>query len=156
MASKKGPALDSTVQRKADHRHHPLMAFMAEMRMVVNSWLRPGDTHDVINYQFINEDMLHETFKRPNKRGSIGVDGQTWRSYDEQRKDRIPNLLSGFKSGSISPLLSNIYLHHVLDEWFITQIKPRLKGNASYGLPSPGKDQANRYWRQKREEARHV
>ena len=30
----------------------------------------------------------------------------------------------------ISPLLANIYLHHVLDEWFQDVVKPRLKGEA--------------------------
>ena len=32
------------------------------------------------------------------------------------------------QGGVISPLLSNIYLHHVLDEWFETAARPRLKG----------------------------
>ena len=30
----------------------------------------------------------------------------------------------------ISPLLANLYLHHVLDVWFEEQVKPRLKGQA--------------------------
>lgn len=30
----------------------------------------------------------------------------------------------------ISPLLANIYLHHVLDEWFMEEIRPQLKGKA--------------------------
>jgi RNA-directed DNA polymerase len=30
----------------------------------------------------------------------------------------------------ISPLLANVYLHYVLDEWFETEVKPRLKGRA--------------------------
>jgi hypothetical protein len=30
----------------------------------------------------------------------------------------------------ISPLLANIYLHHVLDKWFEDEVKPRLKGKA--------------------------
>jgi group II intron reverse transcriptase/maturase len=30
----------------------------------------------------------------------------------------------------ISPLLANIYLHYVLDEWFETVVKPRLRGQA--------------------------
>lgn len=34
------------------------------------------------------------------------------------------------QGGVISPLLSNIYLHHVLDEWFIEAIQPRLKGKS--------------------------
>ena len=35
------------------------------------------------------------------------------------------------QGGSLSPLLSNIYLHYVLDEWFTEQIKPLLKGSSS-------------------------
>jgi hypothetical protein len=34
------------------------------------------------------------------------------------------------QGGVISPLLSNIYLHYVLDVWFETMIKPRLRGPA--------------------------
>ena len=30
----------------------------------------------------------------------------------------------------ISPLLANIYLHYVLDEWFEQEVKPRLRGRA--------------------------
>jgi RNA-directed DNA polymerase len=34
------------------------------------------------------------------------------------------------QGGVISPLLSNIYLHHVLDVWFEATVKPRLQGRA--------------------------
>ena len=34
------------------------------------------------------------------------------------------------QGGSLSPLLSNIYLHYVLDLWFADIVKPRLKGRA--------------------------
>jgi RNA-directed DNA polymerase len=34
------------------------------------------------------------------------------------------------QGGTISPLLSNIYLHYVLDEWFIRQIQPLLRGGS--------------------------
>jgi RNA-directed DNA polymerase len=30
----------------------------------------------------------------------------------------------------ISPLLANVYLHHILDEWFEEEVKPRLRGEA--------------------------
>jgi RNA-directed DNA polymerase len=37
----------------------------------------------------------------------------------------------GTVQGSIiSPILGNIYLHHVLDEWFEEEVKPRLKGKS--------------------------
>lgn len=32
------------------------------------------------------------------------------------------------QGGVISPMLSNIFLHHVLDEWFENEVKPRLAG----------------------------
>jgi RNA-directed DNA polymerase len=31
----------------------------------------------------------------------------------------------------ISPLLANVYLHYVLDEWFEHEVKPRLRGTAA-------------------------
>jgi RNA-directed DNA polymerase len=33
--------------------------------------------------------------------------------------------------GVVSPLLSNIFLHYVLDEWFAETVQPRLKGRSS-------------------------
>src|SRR5271170_3471503 len=30
--------------------------------------------------------------------------------------------------GVISPLLSNVFLHHVLDAWFTLEVQPRLRG----------------------------
>jgi group II intron reverse transcriptase/maturase len=35
------------------------------------------------------------------------------------------------QGGVISPCLSNIFLHHVLDEWFENEVKPRLKGRST-------------------------
>jgi RNA-directed DNA polymerase len=35
------------------------------------------------------------------------------------------------QGGVISPLLSNIYLHHVLDQWFEDEVRPRLQGTAT-------------------------
>lgn len=34
------------------------------------------------------------------------------------------------QGGCVSPLLSNIYLHYAVDEWFDEQIRPRLKADA--------------------------
>lgn len=35
------------------------------------------------------------------------------------------------QGGVISPLLANLYLHHVLDTWFEQEVRPRLRGKAS-------------------------
>lgn len=40
--------------------HHPLLAFVAEARMVANFWLRPGDAHSANNVlQFIESTLHH-------------------------------------------------------------------------------------------------
>ena len=35
------------------------------------------------------------------------------------------------QGGVISPLLSNIFLHHVLDRWYEDEVRPRLRGGAT-------------------------
>ena len=35
------------------------------------------------------------------------------------------------QGGVISPLLANIYLHYVLDDWFIAIVQPRMQGRCS-------------------------
>jgi RNA-directed DNA polymerase len=32
------------------------------------------------------------------------------------------------QGGTISPILSNVFLHHVIDEWFSREVQPRLRG----------------------------
>lgn len=34
------------------------------------------------------------------------------------------------QGSTLSPLLGNVYLHHVLDQWFAEEVKPRLRGKA--------------------------
>ena len=34
------------------------------------------------------------------------------------------------QGGVVSPILSNVFLHYVLDAWFETEVKPRLRGRA--------------------------
>ena len=34
------------------------------------------------------------------------------------------------QGGVVSPVLANVYLHYVLDEWFAREVQPRLKGRA--------------------------
>ena len=35
------------------------------------------------------------------------------------------------QGGVISPMLSNIFLHHVLDEWFEAEVRPRMLGECT-------------------------
>jgi hypothetical protein len=45
--------------RRGRPSHHPLLAFVAEARMVANFWLRPGNTHSANNVLQFLEATLH-------------------------------------------------------------------------------------------------
>ena len=52
-----------------------------------------------------------------------------WLNAGVMEEDRIEYPDKGTPQGGvISPLLSNIFLHYVLDEWFAKEVKPRMKG----------------------------
>jgi group II intron reverse transcriptase/maturase len=58
------------------------------------------------------------------------------------------------QGGVISPLLANIYLHAVLDEWFVRDVAPRLHGRAcivryadDFVMVFAREDDAQRVWR---------
>src|SRR4029434_8769642 len=36
--------------------------------------------------------------------------------------------VGNFVGSVISPMLANVFLHHVLDEWFVKDVQPRMKG----------------------------
>ena len=51
--------------RRGRPSHHPLLAFVAEARMVANFWLRPGNTHSASNMlQFLETTLHHLGDKR--------------------------------------------------------------------------------------------
>lgn len=67
--------------------HHPLMAFLSQTRMVVNAWLRPGNTSSGSNMQ----NFLEETFEiLQNKkvgllRADSGFYGNDYLKYFEEK-----------------------------------------------------------------------
>lgn len=54
-----------------------------------------------------------------------------WLKAGVWEDERVTRSSTGTPQGGvISPLLANIYLHEVLDKWFATEVKPRLRGEA--------------------------
>jgi group II intron reverse transcriptase/maturase len=49
--------------------------------------------------QYIDLELLAESFGSLNKKSSAGVDGEVWLSYKQKSASRLPELLSEFKSG---------------------------------------------------------
>lgn len=62
-------------------------------------------------HQFIDKELLEESYQNLNKSSSPGADGETWHSYSEVAQDRIPELLSDFKSGKYkSPPVRRVHI----------------------------------------------
>ena len=80
----------------------------------------------------INHQQLREFLDRRIKDGVIRKMIDKWLKAGVLEEGRITYPDKGTpQGGSISPILSNIYLHHALDEWFIEQIQPLLKGRST-------------------------
>ena len=62
-------------------------------------------------HNFINIDMLQQSFDMLNKHGASGVDKETWHMYNEKRDQRIAELLTAFKSGCYrAPQIRRVYI----------------------------------------------
>lgn len=87
---------------------------------------------DIKNYfGSIDHGILRNFLDRKVKDGVIRKVIDKWLKAGilEDRQLRYPEEGTP-QGGVISPLLSNIYLHHVLDEWFSEQIQPLLSGKS--------------------------
>jgi len=87
---------------------------------------------DITGYfDAIVRDLLVEMIEKRVRDGSILRLIGKWINVGVIEDGRLLVSETGTGQGQvISPLLANIYLHYVLDEWFETVVKPRLKGEA--------------------------
>jgi len=61
--------------------------------------------------QFIDEEFLLACFKTLNRQSAAGVDGQSWKSYEEQINERVPQLLATFRNGTYkAPPIRRTYI----------------------------------------------
>jgi group II intron reverse transcriptase/maturase len=99
---------------------------------VVHKGMRYIIDADLKNYfGSIPYDLLRDFIARRVKDGVIRKMIDKWLKAGVLDKGQITYPEEGTPQGGlISPLLSNIYLHYVLDEWFSEQIQPLLKGQS--------------------------
>ena len=82
-------------------------------------------------FDSIVREQLRELVERRIRDGSVLQLIRKWMQVGVIDEGRLLVSETGTGQGqTISPLLANIYLHYVLDEWFESEVKPRLRGEA--------------------------
>lgn len=87
---------------------------------------------DICGYfDAIVRDLLMEMVERRVKDGSVLRLIRKWIHIGVIEQGRLLTSETGTGQGQIvSPLLANIYLHYVLDQWFKDEVQPRLRGES--------------------------
>jgi group II intron reverse transcriptase/maturase len=83
-------------------------------------------------FDTIDHDLLREMLSRRVSDGVITRVVGKWLNAGVMESGKLECPGKGTPQGGvISPLLSNLFLHEVLDDWFVKIVKPRMKGKAS-------------------------
>ena len=109
--------------------HQALKAIWEQCTYKENNinWILDADVSGF--FDNINHKLLREIIKeRVNDGGILRFIGK-WLNAGVQEGTVLSYAETGTPQGGvISPLLANIFLHHVLDEWFVKEVNPRMKG----------------------------
>jgi len=82
-------------------------------------------------FDTIPKGKLQEAFGKRIKDGVLGQLIVGWLNAGIMKDGHWEGTKAGTPQGAIaSPMLANLYLHDVLDSWFVEEVKPRLKGRS--------------------------
>ncbi len=82
-------------------------------------------------FDMLDHGRLREMLEQRVRDGTIRRTLDKWLAAGVLEQGRLHRAAEGTPQGGvISPLLANIYLHYVLDEWFHLVVKKRLRGKA--------------------------
>ena len=109
--------------------HQALEALRQALKEVKGGWVVEVDIRKY--FDTIPHSQLREVHRRRVKDGVILRLIDKWLKAGVWEQGEITYTEEGTPQGGvISPMLSNIYLHEVLDHWFEQMVKPRLGGEA--------------------------
>ena len=92
-------------------------------------WIVDADVRGYV--ESIDRTCLREVLRKRVNDGSIlRLIGKWLRAGVMERGELTHPETGVVQGGVISPVLANIFLHHVLDEWFEREVQPRLKGRS--------------------------
>lgn len=110
------------------HSQHQALHELREMCRELNiSWILDADVSGF--FDNIDHGFLLEILKqRVNDGGIIRLIGK-WLNAGVVDAGTLTHPENGTPQGGvISPMLANLFLHYVLDEWFVKEVEPRMKG----------------------------
>lgn len=81
-----------------------------EMQIAARARKYPGEALTNL-HEFIDVGLLNVCFDSLNKKGASGVDAEKWIDYNGQRDERIPQLLTAFRSGTYrAPNIRRVFI----------------------------------------------
>jgi len=108
---------------------HQALKKLRECIWNTNGWLIDLDIRKY--FDSINHAKLREIYKQRVNDGVITRLLGKWLKAGIMEEGKLFYSEAGTPQGGvISPLISNIYLHEVLDKWYVETLKPRLKGKS--------------------------
>jgi RNA-directed DNA polymerase len=109
--------------------HQALDVLWAETMKMGGGWVLEVDIESF--FDSVDRNKLQEVLRQRVRDGVIARLIGKWLNAGVMEEGRryLPD--SGTPQGGvISPILANIYLHEVIDQWFENEVKPRLAGRA--------------------------
>jgi len=125
--------------RPGHSAHQALSALREQCREQRINWIVDADVSGF--FDSLGHDRLQEMLQRRVKDGSILRLIGKWLHAGVVDGDTFLQPETGSPQGAVvSPLLGNLFLHLVLDEWYVHTVKPRLHGRSflvRYGDGTP-------------------
>lgn len=113
--------------RKNHSPHQALKDLREQCRKLKINWIIDAD----VSGFFDNLDRRHLRafmMQRVNDGGILRLIGK-WEGAGVMEDGVLHHPETGVMQGNvISPVLANVYLHQVLDDWFVRDVQPRMKG----------------------------
>jgi group II intron reverse transcriptase/maturase len=113
--------------RKGHSQHKALHELREKCRKLNIGWIVSADISGL--FDNIDHGFLRSLIKRRvNDGGILRLIGK-WLNAGVMEEGILSYPGKGTPQGGVvSPVLSNIFLHYVLDEWFVEQVWPRMRG----------------------------
>ena len=115
--------------RKGHSQHQALQELREKCVKLNIGWIVDADVSGC--FDNIDKGLLRKFIaQRVNDGGIIRLIGK-WLNAGVLEAGTLTHPTKGTPQGGvISPMLANIFLHHVLDEWFVKDVQPRMKGRS--------------------------